>query len=148
MPISSSSKSQCIPLPRPMNRQLFRSSCIAYTRRGNQSSGTERLRPSLKSTVNVSSVTVTDSAVGVVASMVKVFIPSLSKVFLVKLNQPTNPIQFGSRESSTFLQPDRLKPKLSHFILALDMHMKPLVAITCIEEKSIRACSQYSGYVA
>jgi len=52
-----------MPRPRPISRQDFRSVAVACARRGNRASGTERLRPSLKSTVNVF-VTVTDSAEG------------------------------------------------------------------------------------
>lgn len=69
--------------------------------------------------------------------MAKVFMPSLSKLLFMKLNQLTNPIQFQSRESSTFLQSDRLKPKLRYFVLTLDMHMERLIAVACIEEESI-----------
>ena len=69
-----------------MNRQALRSVAVACTNRGNQARGTERLRPSLSSTANVSFVTVTDFAVGMATSIAKVFMPGLSKAISVKMD--------------------------------------------------------------
>jgi hypothetical protein len=83
MLMSSSSLFQCIPHPRPINRQFLRSAGVAWTNRGNQASGTDRLRPSLSSTVSVSSVTVTVSATGTEISTAEVFIPRLPQAALM-----------------------------------------------------------------
>ena len=78
-----------------MNRQVRRSVAVACTRRGNQARGTERLRPSVSSTVNVSLVTMTDSAVGVATSIAKVFMPGLSKVIWLRWTTPNMFLPFA-----------------------------------------------------
>lgn len=65
------------------DRQLLRSADVAWTNRGNQASGTDKLLPSLNSMVSVSSVTVTDSATGTEISIVEVFIPRFPKTILM-----------------------------------------------------------------
>ena len=60
--MSSSRSGQWIPIPSPMNRQFRRSSGVPCSRRGYQAMGIEIVRPSAKSTVNVSFVTVTSIA--------------------------------------------------------------------------------------
>jgi hypothetical protein len=57
--ISSSRSSQWMPAPRPTNRQRLRSAVDACDKRGYHASGTETLRPSLRSTESVSSDIVT-----------------------------------------------------------------------------------------
>lgn len=83
MLMSSSSLFQWMPCPRPINRQFLRSAGVAWTNRGNQASGTDRLRPSLSSTVSVSSVTVIDSAIGAEISTAEIVIPRLPKTILM-----------------------------------------------------------------
>jgi hypothetical protein len=67
--ISSSSSSQWMPTPRPIRRQRFRSDDDACDKRGYHASGTEMLRPSLRSTQSVSSETATFSTKGILISM-------------------------------------------------------------------------------
>src|SRR5882672_10747349 len=80
---SSSTPSQCIPCPLPINRQLLRSFCAACSNLGYQDKGTEIVRPSLRSTDRVSSVMVTFSASGTSISTAEVRIPSLQQLFLL-----------------------------------------------------------------
>lgn len=112
MLMSSSSLLQWIPCPRPINRQLFRSAAVAWSSLGNQASGTERLRPSLNSTVSVSSVTMTVSAAGTAISTAEVFIPRLPQIVLMRAQEFLNPIQLRTGKTAAFLQTDRIKPKL------------------------------------
>jgi hypothetical protein len=112
-----------------MNRQALRSIAVACTNRGNQVKGTERLRPSLSSTVNVSFLTVTDSAVGTATLIAKVFMPGLSKAILVKVDDFLDSIQFRPRKTAAFLEPDWIKPKLRNIVLTLNMYMRWLIAL-------------------
>ena len=72
---------------------MLRSLVDAWTSRGYQASGTEIERPSLKSTVKVSSVAVTLVAAGTVISIAEELIPCLHQrvtVFEDKLFDPPN----------------------------------------------------------
>ena len=80
--MSSSSLLQWMPCPRPINRQLLRSAAVTWASLGNQASGTDRLRPSLSSTVSVSAVTATVSAAGTVISIAEVLTPGLPQTVL------------------------------------------------------------------
>ena len=77
--ISSSRSSQWMPTPRPIRRQRFRSADDACDKRGYHPSGTEILRPSLRSTLSVSSETATFSTKGISISIAEVLIPRLHK---------------------------------------------------------------------
>jgi hypothetical protein len=131
-----------MPCPRPINRQLLRSAGVAWTNRGNQASGTDRLRPSLSLTVSVSSVTTTVSAVGTAISTAEVFIPRLSKVVLMLGHEFMDATDFWTRKATAFLQSDRIKPKLCDLVLPFDVHMWRFIPITGIKEESIRTNSQ------
>lgn len=61
--MSSSRSGQWTPSPWPIRRQLLRSLGVAWTKRGYQASGVEMTRPSLRSAMSVSSVTVTSCMV-------------------------------------------------------------------------------------
>ena len=45
--------------------------------------------------------------------------------------------EIRASQSSAFLLPDRVQPELGHMIVTFNVHMLRLVAISCIEEKSI-----------
>ena len=80
--MSSSRNSQCKPCPRPMRRHAARSSGVAYSRRGYQASGTERLRPSSRSTARVSIEMRTFSTAGRARSIFEVSIPRSQQFIL------------------------------------------------------------------
>src|SRR3989344_8295646 len=61
-----------MPYPFPVSRQLFLSFFVPGKSLGNQAKGTDIVLPSLKSTLSVSSVTVTFSATGTSASTVEI----------------------------------------------------------------------------
>jgi len=64
-------------------------------------SGTEKVRPSIRSTMSVSSVTVTFCTTAVRISIAKELIPTLQQIFSVFLDQALDPVDFASLESST-----------------------------------------------
>lgn len=57
-------------------------------------------------------------------------------------DQSVQPINFFATEAAAILQSNRLQPKLGEVVIALDMHMRRLIAITRIKEKPVRANSQ------
>src|SRR5262249_6220519 len=100
--MSSSISGQCIPSPRPMNRHALRSLLEAFTSRGNHASGTEIDRPSLRSTVNVSSLTATSDAVGTLTSIAEELIPCLQQFLAVIGDQPFDPANLSRAETAVF----------------------------------------------
>ena len=135
--MSSSSVFQWMPCPRPINRQFLRSAGVACTSRGNQVSGTERLRPSLSSTVKVSSVTITISAAGIEISTAEVCIPCLSKGVLIRDHKVLKTTDLCTRESSALLQPNRIEPKFRQVVFSFNMNVGRFIPISRIEEESI-----------
>ena len=135
-----------MPKPFPMTRQLFRSLAVPCASLGNHASGTEIVLPSLKSTLRVSSVTVMFSTVGTSTSTVEVRIPRLLKHPVAFVHQLLYSAKFGARKPATTLKANRIKPKLSDFIIALDMNVPRFVAIARVEKESVRTFSQNSWH--
>jgi hypothetical protein len=63
-------------------------------------------------------------------------------------DEPLNPLDLDSPESTTALQPNRIEPELGEVVVALHVDMRWFIAITSIEEEAIRAKSQHRGHVA
>jgi hypothetical protein len=84
-------------------------------------------------------------ALATLVSVGKVFIPTPQQVFLVFLDEPLNPVDLSSAEPTTTLKPGGIDPKFGLVIVALNMDMGWLIAVTCVKEESVRANSQYSG---
>lgn len=140
--MSSSSASQWMPEPRPIRRQRFRSADDACDNRGYHASGTEMLRPSLKSTESVSSDTVTFCANGASNSTAEVLIPCLHQFDSVISHQRFNPCNLDARKTTAALQPNGIKPELRNAVVSLHMNVLWFVAVTRIEEESVRARPQ------
>jgi len=99
--MSSSSASQWMPKPRPIRCQRVRSADDACDNRGYHASGTEMLRPSLKSTESVSSDTATFCANGTSNSTAEVRIPCLHQFASVIDHQRFNPCNRDARKTTT-----------------------------------------------
>jgi len=67
---------------------------------------------------------------------------------LIEVDESLYALQFRSRKTAAFLQPDRVNPKLGDMVLALDMHMRWFIAITCVKEEAIGPCSEYSRHAS
>lgn len=145
--MSSSISSQWIPCPRPINLQRPRSSLEACNSRGNQASGAEIVRPSLSSTLNVSSVILTFSAAGIAISCAKIFIPSPQQHYAVPVQHLLNSTDLAAGKSTAPLQPDRIEPELRNFILALNMNMRCFIPIACVEEDTVRTNPEYCRHL-
>jgi hypothetical protein len=94
-----------------MSRQLFRSFGLACNSLGNHANGTERVRPSLSSTVRVSSVMVRFSIFGKDNSTAEVGIPGLQEFNALVLDYSLNTPYFVSTKADTVLQSDRINPE-------------------------------------
>jgi len=83
-----------------MIRHVARSSAVPWASRGYHASGTEIVRPSLRSTVSVSSVTTTFVAAGTAMSVSEEVIPSLQELFAMVPDDLFDPSDFSSSEEA------------------------------------------------
>src|SRR5713101_6415935 len=122
-PICSSRAGHSIAYPSPSNCQCCRSAGDPCTRRGYHASGTTRLRPSARSTVSLSCVTVTCTATGSVSST-KVVMPRLKESCLVLHNKPRDPADLVCSKATIDHECHRLQPELGHVPLTLHMDVR------------------------
>src|SRR5215831_16502993 len=146
-PICSSRSGHSIAYPSPSNCQCCRSAGDPCTRRGYHASGTTRLRPSAKSTVNLSSVTVTCTATGSVSST-KVVMPRLKESCLVLHNKPHDTADLVSSKATIDHEYHRLQPELGHGPLPLHMDVRRFPAVGAEENETVRALTKYSRHRA
>lgn len=99
------------------------------------------VRPSLKSTCKVSSVTVIFSTAGISISIVEVCMPCLSQLVLMAADNALKTSNFISREPAAALQVNRFEPKFSNSVFSLDMNVKGFVSVAGKKEKTIRSDS-------
>jgi hypothetical protein len=85
----------------------------------------------------VSSVTPTFVAAGTAISVSEEVIPCLQKLFLMITEDLLDPPDLGPPKVAAVGQTERLQPKLSHAVLALDVYVSRLAAIARIEEDAI-----------
>jgi hypothetical protein len=107
---------------------------LACNSRGYQASGTEIVRPSLKSTIRLSSVTITLWAL---ASTVKELIPTPQQAITVLLNQCLYPIDLISTIPTAILQSDGIEPELGDIVVTFNMSVRRLVAVGRVKEEPI-----------
>lgn len=101
-------------------------------------------RPSLKSTLRVSSDIVTLSAYGAIVSYTEIFTPCLQKLFMMQIDDFQNMIYFRPAKSDAFLQAYRFKPELSNLVTAFHMNVRRLITVAGIEKVPIR--SKYKNF--
>jgi hypothetical protein len=58
---------------------------------------------------------------------------------LILLYNPLNPIKFLTAEASASLESDGIEPELRCIIIAFDVNVKGLAAVTSIKEESVRS---------
>ena len=146
-PICSSSSGHSIAYPSPSNCQCCRSAGDPCTRRGYHASGTTRLRPSARSTVNLSSVTVTCTATGSVSST-KVVMPRLKKSCLVLHHKSRDPADLVCAKATIGHERHRLQPKLGHGPLTLYVNVRRFPAVRAEENETVRSITKYSRHRA
>jgi len=140
--MSSSRSAQWIPSPRPISRQLDHSVGVPCARRGYQARGTDTVRPSTRSTVNVSSDTATCRACACRVSAAKECLPKTQNRIQILFNYTLESADFQPVKTAAFLQSDRAQPKLGNIVITLDVNMGRFGSISRIEEETVRAASE------
>src|ERR1700716_1855294 len=102
----------------PINRQLLRSSGVPCKSRGYQVRGTDIERPSFSSTVRLSAVIRMFCAL---TSALKELIPTPRQNLAVFFNEIQDTSDFAFAKASARLQSQRIKPKLRHVVIALNV---------------------------
>src|SRR5688572_1468362 len=135
--MSSSKSGQWMPLG--PSSKFARSLGVPCRNRGNHPSGTATVRPSAKSTLSVSSVTVTPTGSGVDLGLAKVLMPRLQNLFPVLLGEPAKFIQLVPRKSPVLCQLyDGLQPELRLTSFSLNVHMRRFIVLARPEEEPVR----------
>jgi hypothetical protein len=99
------------------------------------------LLPSLSSTDNVSSVTVTSIAFGTSISIAEILIPRLKQLCTDLSNHLFYLAEVGTAKAPTSLKTYWIKPELRDIFIPLNVHVRWFVTITGIKEKAISAVS-------
>jgi hypothetical protein len=135
--MSSSRSGQWTPSPRPIKRQFARSAGVPCARRGYQGKGTLTLRPSTRSTIKVSSVTVTCCAIADRKSLGEVLIPRSTKLYSVVSHHRLHPANLGPAKAAAPGQPYWIKPELGSVRISLHMHVPWFVSVSRVEKQPI-----------
>src|SRR5262249_37084458 len=131
------------PRPPAIRRQEFRSSPVAWARRGDQASGAAMVRPSASSTDRVSSLTATLVARAALRATAEELMPALQQPLPMRLHQTPDAIDFLPAEAVAAFEPDRVEPELGLTIVALDVHVRRLAAIAGVEEEPERPATEH-----
>lgn len=97
------------------------------------------VRPSIRSTVSVSSVRATLCALGVSVSTAEVLIPALDQLGFVFVDAPPDPVKLIPAESAAALKPDRIEPELRNAAISFDVNVRRFITIAGIKEEPLRA---------
>src|SRR3972149_1095425 len=116
-----------MPWPLPMSCQRLRSSTVPCDNRGYHATGTEITRPSVRSTVNVSSLTRTFVAAETSVSTVEEFMPAIHEELLIRHYQLLDRVDFMRSKPAAPLQSDWIKPDLCLTVISSDMYMRRFV---------------------
>src|SRR5437879_2140578 len=72
--------------------------------------------------------------------------PTLHLLFLVVFDDPFDLVQLFPAEACRTLQSRRTQPVLRFVVIALHMHMRGFVTISCVKEKTIRSYTKHSRH--
>jgi len=95
-------------------------------------------RPALRSTIKLSSVTTRLCAR---TSASKVLIPTPNQLFSIVFCQLLDAVEFTATKTAAALQSHWIEPELGNSIIAFNVDMFWFVAITGVEEETIRSNS-------
>ena len=143
---SSSMSGQCMPSPSPSSSQLLRASSLAWQSLGNQTTGTDRRRPSTSSTTSSSCVTSTLCALGVI-STTEERIPCLQESSFILSIQVLDLTQLVSGKPPRTSQYNGTQPILRQPAIPLNMNVRRLITFVTVEEKAIRTNSSNRRHV-
>ncbi len=145
--MSSSTAGQWSPSPSPMSVTLLRASVPADARRGNQTSGTDKTRPSASWTISSSSVHRALTARGS-PSTAKVLIPALLKELSILRDKARNSGQLLRRKPAAPRERDRCKPELRNRSIALHVNVRGLSILVRVEEEAMGTDDQNCRHTA
>src|SRR5947209_4491926 len=141
--MSSSSSGQWIPSPPPMRRQWSFSSGVPWRSLGYHTMGTATVRPSTRSTVRVSSLSVTWRALAAWISSAEVLIPAPQQRGLLILDKLLHLANLAPGEPTLAVEANRFEPELGDAVVTFDVDVRRLATISRIEEKPVGTNSQY-----
>jgi hypothetical protein len=101
------------------------------------------VRPSLNSTDRVSLLTSTLVASAWRTSTIEELIPTLQQIHLMFSDQSLDFVDFFAAETATLVESHGVEPELRFAVVALNMHMRRLASIACVEEKPKRSNPQH-----
>src|SRR5690606_35778612 len=107
--MSSSKSGQCTPFPEPVSLQLARSCAVPLARRGYHIIGAEIDRPSVRCTINSSSLTSTSAANGRVSSLAEELIPCLQQLSPSLRDDTLNLSELGGTKAQTMVVLHRIE---------------------------------------
>src|SRR5262249_53594489 len=115
--------------------QFRRCSGVASSSRGNQANGAASSRPSARTTMSRSSITVTSTAVASTLT-VEVGIPCLQKRQTMLDHKRSEPVYLMSAIAMRLREADRLEPKLGDIVTVLNVDMRRLGSFHAVEEEA------------
>ena len=143
---SSSRSGQWMSVPSSLISQLSRSCGVPCHKRGYHISGAMIVRPSMRSTVSESSLTLISFAPTSWISTTTEFIPLLTQEFLILYYKLANGAEFSSAKSAPFLQGNGIQPELSGHTLSLHVNVRWLLAIERNKEEAISPSPKHSRH--
>ena len=134
---SSSNSGQCRYAPSPKTSTCFRSFGVPFHNLGYQTNGTMIVRPSTRSTVSASLLTLTAFARASWISVTEELIPFLQKSLAVLKNMCCHLAEFCPAEPSRSFKGDGVQPELGDHVLPSHMYVWRFSSIKGHEEKSV-----------
>src|SRR2546428_12252137 len=120
-----------------MRRHRARWRWLLRESRGYQARGTFSVRPSSRTTLSSSSVTLTSTARTLWRSLAKEAIPTPQQFLPIALHQLLDLPNLRRPEVPARLKTDRAQPELRRPVIALDMNVRRLAPVAGIEESAI-----------
>src|SRR5213080_2132530 len=127
-----------MPRPPPIRCHEFLSAAVACASRGYQANGAAMVRPSASSTDRVSSLTTTRVARASRVSTTEELIPTLQKLLPVLVHQLLDAIDVLAAEATAAFEADGVEPELGLAVVAFDVDVWRLAAVTGVEEEPER----------
>src|SRR2546428_8669853 len=126
-----------------MNRHSRRCASVASSTRGNHARGADNSRPSARTTVSRSSVTVTSTAVASTL-MAEMGIPGLFESYAILDQERPQTIDFGRPKAMGLGKTDRLEPKLRDVVTMFNIDVRRFGSLEAIKEEPEAGYSQHS----
>ena len=146
--MSSSRSGQWMPSPSAMSRLLPLSSGVALANLGDQAIGTDRLRPSINSSVSWLLVILTAVARATAASTAESVIPCSHELIPPLLYDTRDSVDFHRPEISAVRNHHRIQPEPGFQVFPFHVNVRPFNSVAHIEEEPVRPLSMYDWHPA